>query len=62
MHDHMRLQIAFNIETSVTNGTLERLGTSMDPLMIDHVISSGKNLATDVAGMMIRFWYFFIQG
>ena len=53
MHDHMRLQIAFNIEASVTNGTLERPGTSMDPLMIDHVISSGKNLATDVAGIRV---------
>ena len=74
MHDHMRLQIAFNIEASVTNGTLERPGTSMDPLMIDHVISSGKNLATDVAGIRVWFlrincfnvtipiWYFFIQG
>ena len=74
MYDHMRLQIAFNIEPPVTNGTLERPCTSMDPLMIDHVISSGKNLATDVAGVHVRFlrvkcfsvtfriWYLFIRG
>ena len=74
MYDHVWFQIAFNIEASVTNGTLERTGTSMDPLMIDHVISSGKDLATYVADIRVRFlsikcfsktiriWYLFIHG
>ena len=64
----------FNIETQVTNGTLKRPGTSMEPLMIDHAISSGKNLATYVSGIRVRFlrikcfsktiriWYLFIRG